>query len=148
MTWRFLWWVSVRLRYRCTGPFEVLLLAPADDHVGQQRDELGSLFRCDRCGLRRSQRELGQRWPAEATWLPSASGHMTFIGRPARRCVMIGEIRLLGACGDLAVRRVVAFCALPDVELARRRLLRAQPWGIDTRGEAPCESPQRAGETR
>jgi hypothetical protein len=38
---------------------QVLFLAMVDDHVGQEHNELGSLYRCEGCGLRRGQPEFG-----------------------------------------------------------------------------------------
>jgi hypothetical protein len=93
VNWRFLWWVTVRLRCRHAGPLEVLFLAVVEDHVGQQCDKLGSLFRCERRRLRRGQGEFGQRRPAKTTWFGSALGRMTFVGRSALRRDGIGKIR-------------------------------------------------------
>jgi len=48
--------VSVSLRG--TDLLEVLFLTIVDDHVGQERNELGSLLRSEGCGLRFGQGEF------------------------------------------------------------------------------------------
>jgi hypothetical protein len=67
VTWRFLWWVSVRLRCRRASPLEVLFLTVVDDHFGQQRDELGSLLLSEGRRLWRGQGDFGYRRPAGTT---------------------------------------------------------------------------------
>jgi hypothetical protein len=59
VTWRFLWWVSGRPRSRRTGLLQVLLAEVVDDHGGQERDELSSLFRAEGHSLWCGQREHG-----------------------------------------------------------------------------------------
>ena len=59
MSWRLLWRVRVRLRCRRAGLLQVLFLAMAEDHVGQERDKLGSLLRGEGRGLGGGQGEFG-----------------------------------------------------------------------------------------
>lgn len=56
--------MSGRRRRSRAGPLEMLFLAIVDDHVGQERDELGSLFRGEGRGLRRALRwaVIGEIW--------------------------------------------------------------------------------------
>ena len=108
--------MSVRPRCRSAGPFEVLLLAPADDHAGQQRDELGSLMRGEWRGLRRGQGQLRQRWP------PGARGHLGRRGTPP--WYELGDVHVAqpvrhGAEAESASALGMARCDLLTVRLPR-----------------------------
>jgi hypothetical protein len=52
------YWLTTRRSSRA-GLLQALLAQVADDHGGQERDNLGSLFRSEGRGLRLRQRELG-----------------------------------------------------------------------------------------
>ena len=131
----------------------MLLLAIVDDHVGQQRDELGSLFRRERRGLRRGQRERGvAAGLLNATaQLGSALGLAVTVPLVASAAPMTGYRLGFAAAAAIAVAGVLA--TLTVTRVRDRGSLR--PWSPDSGGRArgpastaPGRATQAAGSAR